>query len=297
MRSHQAFGRGLVLAVSLAAGAALALAAPSARGAVVAHWSFDQVNGGVYADDTGAHDATVVTNGTGAIANDSGRFGNGITSNNAAGAQATNNAYLSFANLTELMGPGAGSYSVAAWVRTTNTTANNPVLADWGNAAAGTRRFSYWFSTTNSGGNSRPRGQSRAANTPVDPANIDIFARTVPTAAGDVADGGWHHVAWTWDKDNTVLRTYVDGALADTNDVNPTNADMLIADSPIGTIGRKGDDNRYFVGSLDEIWVVEGVLSEEEVIALRDTNVIPEPAALAWVACGAAALARRRRRA
>ena len=270
------------------------LSAPAARAAVVAHWSFDQNNAGVYADDTGDHNATVVTNGTGAITNDPGKFGNGITSNNAAGAQATNNAYLSFPNLTELMGPAGGSYSVSAWVKTTNNTFNNPILADWGNAPSGTRRFSYWFSTTNASGASRPRGQSRAANTPVDPANIDIFARTIPS--GDVADDAWHHVVWTWDKANTVLRTYVDGTLADVNDVNPTSADLMVSASAIGTIGRKADDNRYFVGSIDEIWVVEGVLNIDEVLSLRDANVVPEPSGLALLAVAGLPLLRRRSR-
>lgn len=277
----------------LVAGLLIVLTSP-AHADVVAHWSFDSENAGVFADSTGNHDATVVTNGEGTITNEAGRFGNGITSNNIAGAQPANNAYLTFPNLTELMGPDAGSYSVSAWVKTTNTTFNNPVLADWGNSPAGTRRFSYWFSTTNANGASRPRGQSRAANTPVDPANVDIFARTIPS--GNVGDDVWHHIVWTWDKDNTILRTYVDGVLADTNDVNPTNNNMLIGDSPIGTIGRKADDNRHFVGSLDEIWVVEGVLTDEEVVVLRDTNVIPEPSTLSLVGVAALLALRRRRR-
>src|SRR4051812_14649699 len=46
---------------------AVALAAPVGRGQVVAHWSFDSQAGGTYADQTGNHNATIVTNGTGAI--------------------------------------------------------------------------------------------------------------------------------------------------------------------------------------------------------------------------------------
>jgi hypothetical protein len=289
--------RALVAQSVAVAVVALAAFAPSAAsGATIAHWSFDSydVDNNRYADETGMHHAEVVTNGTGAITNEPGAFGNAITSNNAPGAQSANNAYLRFSNLTELMGPEAGSYSVSAWVKTNNTTANNPILADWGNALPNTRRWSYWFSTNNASGASRPRGQSRAANAPVDPANVDIYARQLGT--GNLADNAWHHIAWTWDKENTVLRTYVDGVLADTNDVTPTSADMLVSDSIIGTIGRKADDNRHFVGSLDEIWVVEGVLSDAEVASLHATNVVPEPSSLALIAAAGLLIAARRRR-
>ena len=40
---------------------------PAVRADVIAHWSFDAQAGGVYPDQTGNHNATVVTNGTGAI--------------------------------------------------------------------------------------------------------------------------------------------------------------------------------------------------------------------------------------
>jgi hypothetical protein len=262
----------------------------AARGATIAHWSLDNDNGGIYADQTGLHDATVVLNGSGTITNEAAKFGNGITFDNGPGAQVTNNGYLTFSNLTELMGPEAGSYSVSAWAKTLNTLSNNPILADWGNVSAG-QRFVYWFSLTNANGNAdaQPRGQSRAGNSP----NIDIFARNAPI---DVSDGEWHHMVWTWDKPNTVLRTYVDGLLVDTNDTSPSSADMVVASSPIGAIGRKGDTNNYFNGSLDEIWVVEGVLNEAEILSLRDANVVPEPSSLALLAAaGLLILARRRR--
>src|SRR4051812_36676766 len=46
------------------------------RAQAIAHWSFDNQNAGQYADETGNHTATVVTNGTGAISSGSGVFGN-----------------------------------------------------------------------------------------------------------------------------------------------------------------------------------------------------------------------------
>src|SRR3954466_2806540 len=147
-----------------------------ARAQVVAHWSFDSQNGGLYVDDTNNHNATVVTNGSGAISSGSGVFGNAASFNNATGAQATNNAYMTLPNLTELMGPSGTSYSIAAWVQTTNTASNNPVLADWGQATT-TNRFVYWFSTQNATGASQPRAQARSSNSP----NTDIIARQAAT--------------------------------------------------------------------------------------------------------------------
>lgn len=274
---------------------------PALKAAAIAHWTFNNsqsgatANGDVYNDTTGAHNATIVLNGTGAVNSGPGQFGNGITFNNASGAQATNNAYLSFPNLTELMGASGGDYSFAAWFKTNNGASNNPIVADWGNAAANTRRFDYWFSVNNSSGSGRVRGQARAANTPVDPANIDIYARQLGT--GNSADDVWHHAAWTWNKSSKILTTYLDGVLAESFTSTATSVDLMVSDSPIGTIGRKADTNNYFVGSLDEIWIFNSELSASAVAQLKNTNAIPEPSALALagLVIGALGVVARRR--
>ena len=57
-------------------------------------------------------------------------------------------------------------------------------------------------------------------------------------------------------------------------------------------IGAKRDNNRYFRGSLDELWVVGRALSDVEIAALYATNIlIPEPTAMllslmGGLACG-----------
>src|SRR5262245_59665593 len=103
MWSRNSLGATAALAVGVIL--AMSWAGAAARAQVVAHWSFDAQAGGVYPDQTGNHNATIVTNGTGAIASGTGRFGNGAAFNNATGTQATNNAYMTLSNLTEIMGP------------------------------------------------------------------------------------------------------------------------------------------------------------------------------------------------
>ena len=256
---------------------AATLAIGPAQGAVIAHWSFDAstitVDGSgnvlTASDDTGLHNATGVRNGTATSASVAGQFGTALQLNNTAGAQAANNTYMTFANLTELMGPSGPSYTVAAWVNTVNTADNNTILGDWGNTPAGTDRFIYWFSVNNSGGQGQPRGQTRAQNIP---SNDDIFARQ---PAVNVASGTWRHIVWTFDKTTATLRTYVDGALADTLSSIAPPLNMTNSASAFGTIGRKADNNRHFIGGIDEIWVLDEVIDDAAVQTLFTANVAP----------------------
>jgi hypothetical protein len=191
------------------------------------------------------------------------------------------------------MGPAGTSFSVASWVNipAANTTDDNTILGDWGNAPAGGNRFSYWFSIDNANNNTdgRARFQIRQGTGN----GTDIVGRVIPS--GDQADDTWHHVAWTWDKPTATLRTYIDGTLVDTLDDADDGANILVSDSPIGNIGRKSDNNRFYTGSLDELWVFDTVLSDAEVVSLQTANAIPEPAAFGLLAAGCGLLLRRRR--
>jgi hypothetical protein len=276
-QSATCFLRRMTFRVAIGMIAALVLTAEVAHSAVIAHWSFDistvttDGSGNVLtaADDTGIHNATGVRNGTATSASVAGQFGTALQLTNTAGAQAANNYYMTFANLTELMGPAGPSYTIAAWVNTTNTADNNTILGDWGNAAAGTDRFIYWFSVNNSSGQGRPRAQTRAQNLP---ANDDIFAQQ---PAVNVASGTWRHLAWTFNKSAATLKTYVDGALVDTLSAIVPPLNMTNSASTFATIGRKADNNRHFVGAIDEIWVLDEVIDDAAVQTLFTLNVAP----------------------
>ena len=70
---------------------------------------------------------------------------------------------------------------------------------------------------------------------------------------------------------------------------------MVQSDAAVGTIGRKSDTNNYFAGNLDELWVLNQVLTPGEVESLRTTNTIPDPASLSLATVAGAALLLRRR--
>jgi hypothetical protein len=278
----------------------------------IAHWSFNKgtitqdAGGNVLtaADSTGAHDATTQTLGTGAISSIAGPFGRAASFNNANAngqAQTTNNVWMSFPQLTEIAGASGGDFSVAAWVNAPASASwdDNPIVADWGNAPANTNRFTYWFQLDNvdSNANLRPRAQIRAANSPPSATNIDIIATTLSSAQAGTNGGPtvfdddtWHHLTWTWTKSTGEMKFYTDGVLRHTQTTGQPpgpNRDLLISDSPVGALGAKRDNNRYFRGAMDEVKVFNGALTDEQVLSLKNTNVIPEPNTLLVLMSGA----------
>jgi hypothetical protein len=305
--------RQLVRLFSSTAAAGLLFCTSSAYGAI-AHWSFDAATittdaDGIVtaADQTGNHNATRVKNGTGVnVTSVAGQFGEAADYNNGFGAQATNNASFSFPQLYEIMGATAGDFSVAAWAKVPDNGAtawdDNPILIDWGNAPTGTNRFTYWFQLDNVDTNAalRPRAQIRNSNSPPSATNIDIIATTLSSAQAGTAggptvfdDGVWHHLAWTWTKSTGEMRFYTDGVLRHTQtSTQPlANRDLLISDSPVGALGGKRDNNRFFRGAMDEVWVFGKAINAAEVLLLQTTNAnVPEPSSLILAAMSLLAL-------
>ena len=69
---------------------------------------------------------------------------------------------------------------------------------------------------------------------------------------------------------------YVDGIAS--NPIVSTDAIVDILPSAVanGFLGRKGDNNQYFIGSMDEVWVHGVRLDQQQVINLRDfNNILP----------------------
>jgi hypothetical protein len=243
----------------------------------IAHWSFDastittDANGILTAaDETGAHNALRTNAATGALPINSvtGQFGQAAQFTNIINEDATGASRLQIPNLTEIMGPSGGDFTVAAWVNTSAVGQDNTILSDW------VTTHTYWFQLDNSSATTaRPRGQIRNT-TGADIIAATLSAAETTTAAGvdNLADGTWRHVAWTWEKTPGMMSFYIDGNLAATRTTAQTDKDLRVSGNANAHIGWKQDSNDHFSGTLDELWVVNGALSAEQVNNLKVFN-------------------------
>ncbi len=146
-------------------------------------------------------------------------------------------------------GPGAGDFTIDAWIRTSNASGTQ-IIVDKRQEASGTLQgYSFftlggrlWLQLASGGGFS----------------NWD-------SGAG-VADGQWHHVAATVDRDSTTgLKFYVDGVFVSQFDPTP-RAGTLANNRPL-RIGRRSDSaaGAFFRGDIDEVEVFRRVLTATEV--------------------------------
>ena len=275
MMSRRWFGLGVAILWALLGG--------SVRADLVTYWSFDadtrtidgdSITG--FADLAGDHDATV---GNGVFAASDSvdgplGFGEAIRFNG------DNN--LQFNNLTELMqSSGAPSYTISMWVRWLNETPPGgptpfSTLSSWGNAGAGTpnetSRFSYAFGPN---GANTIRGQSRHESDSA--SGTDIFAQTTDVSPGEIIDGDWHMLSWTFDTTSGELNTYFDGMLADTLTSGAASFEMADSTSTFGTLGLKGDTGDFLPADthLDDIRVYNEVLSLIEINDLMMPGDVP----------------------
>ncbi len=110
------------------------------------------------------------------------------------------------------------------------------------------------------------------------------FGRGYVAGSTDLRDGLWHHVAVVFHggKDAnlaTHLKLYVDGKLETVTGRRPQRINTLTtaADSAPVTIGRYIDrrssiPKACFEGQFDELYIVEGVLTPQQIASLRDNN-------------------------
>jgi fibronectin-binding autotransporter adhesin len=266
----------------------LSTVASFAQPVAIAHWTFDASSLSIdsgnitnFADATGKRDAYVTPNGIGPNSRVSAAFptADSVTGKFGEALRFSGNNFLVFSNLTELMqSSGNPSYTVSMWVRWLNPTA--PVgntcyrtLSDWGNQTPGTPNVNsdhvYGFGPN---GAATIRGQTRRPGAGA--GGVDIYSRN---ATATVTDGEWHMLTWTFDTTSGELLTYFDGALIDTFTAS-TPFTMADSVSALGTFGLKADDaTAPFLEAdtqLDEVWVILGVLSSDEVTQLHDINAI-----------------------
>jgi hypothetical protein len=142
---------------------------------------------------------------------------------------------------------GADAITVAAWVNTDSDA--TAAIIGWG-PNVGSQRFGFRID----GG--RLRNEH---------GNGNIQGDTV------INDGNWHHVAVTVQPNATVSHPEVQLWLDGQDDTRPTtdpDAFDLTADPDVSIGRRPANDDRYYIGLIDELYIYNRALSQAEIAAL-----------------------------
>ena len=248
-----------------------------ANAALVSHYSLDDTSNGIAVDSINGNNA-IWQNGTNTnLANAPGQVGGAADLSDVGGGN----------NYFEMMIPqlvGATGITISAWV---NNDANNGYTGIFM-----TRDFN--GQTNNSWGlaienDSDPRFDSR-----VDGPGIDS-----PNGAAAV-NGEWKHVALVWDGSGNGSHTlYVNGVESATelNEGNLLTGTIAGPDSGPWYIGFDNccGGGRDYDGRLDEISVWDNALTAEEVNAVYQSGLVPEPGVSLLSILGVSFFLRRRR--
>ncbi len=243
--------------------AAVAFCAGAASAETIFHYSFDTD----YSDSSG--------NGFHGTPHDGNGNGNtdGVSITNAAGeyvfggGAANFTAERDFVVIPEQLIGSGNPYSLSFWARDlSDDTTGGMVLGRTQSGDASLFFLWHW------NGYFRWRGSGNVAARQAD---FDY-----------VRDNEWHHwalVAGDFDEDGELddITLYRDGVLLGTDSGNLTG---FIVDS-IGE-GYGSNLNFDWEGQIDEVWMFSKALSPGEIRSLRWSNVIPEPATAALLACG-----------
>ncbi len=149
---------------------------------------------------------------------------------------------------------GGHAFTITAWIK----TAGNGEIVGWGNNS-GTEKVEFRVSE------SRLRVEHGSGNRQGD---------TI------VSDNQWHHVALTVQENSTIsypqVILYLDGE-DDTRTGTSSNAFNIVENFDLAIGRRYNNDNRWFIGLIDEVRVYDRVLSAEEIQALAVPPVAHKP--------------------
>lgn len=286
---------------------AMSLTATAQAQTAIAHWSFDDINGSnQFEDDSGnGYHATIAAPDT--------TTGSELkleTVDTIFGAGAAN-----FDRATEVSnqgsgtagdgGPGAyaeaphithsafydGSHTVAAWVKVNTDTSWSGLVGDWANEPYETgRAYLYGFE----GNTEKPMITLNNVDGQAGPINFSA------SGTGDFTKDVWHHVVWSVNRvsaGQSDLSIFVDGVLFNSATWTPASGNADIRDNTLNPtwIGLKEDNGLELHALVDELWIIDGTLSANQMASLMNNNVIPEPATLSLLALGGLALRRRRK--
>ena len=140
---------------------------------------------------------------------------------------------------------GNSSYTIESWVKTSDNSYNNIMF--WGNA------------NTNASNAIRLEPGGKIRNY--------WWANDLVVDAPPVNDGNWHHIAATFD--GTTRKIYMDGMLLGSD--NPTGKNT--AAGTTGFLGGSGYQDA-FKGTLDEVRVFNRALTQSEILATKNCEIL-----------------------
>ncbi|MDZ7735440.1 MAG: DUF6701 domain-containing protein [Gammaproteobacteria bacterium] len=171
-----------------------------------------------------------------------------------------NNDYVDVGGLSDMLN---GTASLGFWIRTTqngnNTGWQAPGVAGVEEAGGADDIFWGWLDASGNIGIS-----------------VGNDYNNDQKSATEINDGDWHHVVLTRDAGSGDTKIYVDGVL----ETSGSTGSGVIGNtySSIGRIEDTGGSPEYFEGDLDEVHIFNQVLTDDEVVVLRDST---HPCALA----------------
>jgi predicted ribosomally synthesized peptide with SipW-like signal peptide len=154
-------------------------------------------------------------------------------------------------------GPGLDlttELSISAWINTSQTQPSYTRLVSRERSGRGNRQYNLGFAP----GGTRPRTVVDTEDTN----SVEVAGTT------NVADGNWHHLAVTFDADDS-LRLYVDGVLEDQTQVSAPVVSRA-SDSAISGVAHS-PTQLQFDGLIDDVRVYSRALSTSEIQSLYDS--------------------------
>lgn len=118
----------------------------------------------------------------------------------------------------------------------------------------------------------------------------------------NIYDGGWHHVAWTFDvaNDSPEMSVYLDGTAVTVNVTKPVTTTVALGnfDNPV-RLGAGGYatpfSGQYGEVMLDEVAVYDSRLSIGTIMGHYNAAAVPEPSTIVLLLAGLVVLAIRRK--
>ncbi len=216
----------------------LELRRPTARMGLVAYYGFDDT--AIGADSSPAGFALSKTGGGTISQIEGGVSGKALNFDGSAYLKSTDYLHSTFPT-------GNDSYTVSMWIKpTAEAYSNNRPLYCWGRDGAETKTSFMRLNGGNSGGG----------------VMFTHWGDNFVAAAGNLADGNWHHVVAVYDGTARVKTVYVDGTAyaAAANQAVAVDGETSLY---IGS--RSGSTSMTYAGGMDEFMVIAGAWTAGEV--------------------------------